>query len=86
VQYDFEALVLESGGESIDSIGVASAYTSVEEAGVNESFGYALFASEELLALGVPHVSKPLLIGIATCHAVRPRGRVEWFQGDRPGS
>jgi hypothetical protein len=61
VYADSEALVLESGEESIDSIAAAFADLSVREAGVDESFGDALFDGEELFALEAPEASKPFL-------------------------
>jgi hypothetical protein len=48
----------------------------VEEAGVDEAFGDAFFAGEELLALEATDVRKPFFESFASRH-VRSRGRVE---------
>jgi hypothetical protein len=74
---DFKARVLESGEESVDSIGVPLTDMGVEEACVDEVFADAFFAGEELLALEAPKVSDPFLVGVVACH-VCPRGRVEY--------
>jgi hypothetical protein len=57
VHVDFEALVLESGEESVTSIGVAFANLGVEEARIDESFGDELLAGQERLALEAAGVS-----------------------------
>jgi hypothetical protein len=58
VHAHLDALVFESGEYSVDSTRVVFADLGVEEAGVDEAFGDAFFAGEELLALEATDVRK----------------------------